>query len=33
MRARFQVGVGQAVTGNISSQSAPLERVGGGITA
>jgi tRNA-dihydrouridine synthase 2 len=29
----FQVGVGQAVTGNISSQSAPLERVGGGITA
>jgi len=29
----FQVGVGQAETGNIPSESAPLERVGGGITA
>jgi tRNA-dihydrouridine synthase 2 len=29
----FQVGVGQAETGSIPSESAPLERVGGGITA
>jgi hypothetical protein len=29
----FQVGVGQAETGNIPSESAPLEHVGGGITA
>jgi tRNA-dihydrouridine synthase 2 len=29
----FQVGVGQAETGDIPSESAPLERVGGGITA
>jgi tRNA-dihydrouridine synthase 2 len=29
----FQVGVGQAETGNIPSELAPLERAGGGITA
>ena len=29
----FQVGVGQAETGNIPSESAPLERASGGITA